>query len=133
MAAHVYHTGQPCNMGGIGSDMHCQRRDSAAHALGADAQPIDMCQQRLLLLTVKRIGIWRVHGHQQRLFRLQGALLNGAAQSNAYHHRRTGIGTGSGYAGDDPVLNVLPGCRRRKHPHGGHILAAKALGRTMVV
>ena len=74
-------------------DVHRKTGDIAAEALGTDAGGIDLLQDFRFKLRVARIGIRGAEGTQQRMLGEIGGLFKSAADTDADHHRRTGIRT----------------------------------------
>lgn len=105
--------GRPCDVRAERLDRAGERGHGAAEALRADAGGVYLVEDALLHVGVQRICVMLAHGAQQRSLGEIGRLVARAAEADADHDRRTGVGAcadaGVRDKVDDLLLALPPG------------------------
>lgn len=90
-AAHVDRAGQHGRMARGVLDMDVHDRPRPAEALRAQADPVDALDELLLELGRQRVGVAAAHRAHERELGHVGRGVDGGADADAHHERRTGV------------------------------------------
>src|SRR5512147_2963297 len=128
VAVDVHGDGQARDVAGKAFHMHGHGRHFAPEALGADARLVHGLEQHLLERGEFQPRIRASDRPEERLLRDERRFLEIAADTDADHHRRTGVRPRFPHALEYEVPDPLDALRRPQHADRAHVLAPRALG-----
>ena len=92
VAVDVYCYGKSRDVSGELFNVYCQCCCSAAEALGADAESVDLLKELFLKVSIEGILVSHVNGTEKSLLCKVSSLIECAADTYADNDGRTGIG-----------------------------------------